>query len=355
MQPTPGLTANLPPPPGPPGRVRPWPHRPHRDGLEQAFPHSRWRSAPSSPPTSTCWALPKGVGEAAGVGGLCQGLLDTAAHAAAPGARCAGPEAAAVARWAGQAHARTLPALAKAGEHAFEAPDNWLQSAIACAWTPRKRADTQVAGPVAPGKQTLPAQTTALGSSPQAANRPGSSGSALGGGTRRSEAPLLQEMPRGSHRTKQLRTARPQPSAVARRGQGPATALAHGGRGGGRNCTTRSGPPASSLPSTVCAALLGFARDARELTPLPIENRGFVPFARPPFGLLGAPTEPLAQEAADVVVVKANAEVTVDDVANASGGPERSGPQGRAVKGGRLPFTDRRSRCARERCAPMCH
>ena len=177
MQPTPGLTANLPPPPGPPGRVRPWPHSPQRDGLEQAFPHSRWRSAPSSPPTSTCWALPKVVGEAAGVGGLCQGLLGTAAHAAAPGARCAGPEAAPVARWAGQAHALTQPALAKTEEHAFEAPDNWLKSAIECAWTPLKRADTQVAGPVAPGKQTLPAQTTALGSSPQAANRPGSSGS----------------------------------------------------------------------------------------------------------------------------------------------------------------------------------
>jgi hypothetical protein len=94
----------------------------------------------------------------------------------------------------------------------------------------------------------------------------------------------------------------------------------------------------------VCAALLGFARDARELTPLPIENRGFVPFARPPFGLLGAPTEPLAQEAADVVVVKANAEVTVDDVANASGGPERSGPavRLRALQGQRFELAELR-------------
>jgi hypothetical protein len=67
---------------------------------------------------------------------------------------------------------------------------------------------------------------------------------------------------------------------------------------------------------------LGVTSDARKLLRLPVENGGLVPLAGTALRFLRRPSQPPPQEAPDMVVVVADAEVPKDDLANASGGPE---------------------------------
>ena len=74
------------------------------------------------------------------------------------------------------------------------------------------------------------------------------------------------------------------------------------------------------------SALLSGTGDARELLRLPVQDGGLIAFAGHAARFLRRPAEPLTQEAADVVVMVADAEVAVDDLGDALRGPQFIGP-----------------------------
>src|SRR5262249_7914019 len=73
-------------------------------------------------------------------------------------------------------------------------------------------------------------------------------------------------------------------------------------------------------------AVLGAADDAREGTLAPQPDAGFIALAGPPPGFLRRPAQAVAEKAADVVVVKGDAEMALDKVDDAGPGPQLVGP-----------------------------